>query len=274
MDGTAEDYENSCPKFLPLYISSSLDLLFKTMEWSDEDIILDIGCGPGKTTKNILLPKCPKVKKIVAIDIVPNYIEYARKTYFDQKIEYKTRDIIQWFDLKEIGKYDKIVSFYALHFVNDFKKLFSAISSLMKPGGYFFFVLITKCPMFSIVQELSTNQEWMKYIKADEILAPFVLNQSCKDLETEFNNNLSKFNLRVTKSKLEVKDVTFSDEKNFLDINFSVLPKVIFEKMEPEVKHRLLKQAKPIMLKYGNRKANGQISFPYEFLQVFGMKKI
>ncbi|XP_023211409.1 juvenile hormone acid O-methyltransferase-like [Centruroides sculpturatus] len=216
MDGTAEDYENSYPKFLDRYVSSSLDLLFPTMEWSDEDIVLDIGCGPGKTTKNILLPKCPKVKKIVAIDIVPNYIKYARKTYFDQKIEYKTQDIIQRFDLKEIGKYGKVMSFYALHFVNDFKKLFSTVFSLMKPGGYFFFVFIRKCPMFSIVRELSTHQEWMKYIKTDEILASFALNQSCKDLETEFNNYLSKFNLKVTKSKLEVKDVTFSDEKNFL----------------------------------------------------------
>ncbi|XP_067133209.1 juvenile hormone acid O-methyltransferase-like [Centruroides vittatus] len=165
MEGTAKDYEKLCSIILSRYVTFSLDLHFPSMEWSDDDIILDIGCGPGRTTKNILLPKCPKVKKIVAIDINPCYIEYARKTYFHEKIEYKTQDITHKPDFKEIRKYDKVVSFYAFNFVNDFQKLFFAISSILKPGGYFIFIFFTKCLLFAVIRDLSANEEWKKYIK-------------------------------------------------------------------------------------------------------------
>ncbi|XP_067133043.1 juvenile hormone acid O-methyltransferase-like [Centruroides vittatus] len=242
------------------------------MEWSDEDIILDIGCGPGRTTKNILLQKCPKLKKLVAVDIIPNFIEYARKTYFDEKIEFKIQDITQRPDLKEIGKYDKVVSFYAFHFINDYQKLFSVISSILKPGGYFFFVIFSKCPLFPVIQDLSTNEEWKKYIKAEDMLNTIPLIDNWIDAESELKKSLSKFDLRVTKSKCEVLDMPFSDKKHFLDLLFAVLPKALFQKMEPNVKTLLLNHAEQIILKYVSQKKNGEISAPFEFLQVSGMK--
>ncbi|XP_023217911.1 juvenile hormone acid O-methyltransferase-like [Centruroides sculpturatus] len=216
MNGTAEDYDKLCPKFLPRYVESAIDLHFSAMKWSDEDVILDIGCGPGRTTKSILLPKCPKLKKVIAVDIIPNYMEYARKTYFDEKIEFKIQDIMQRPDLKEIGKYDKVVSFYVFHFINDYQKLFSVISSILKPGGYFFFIFFTKCPLFPIVQYLSTNEEWKKYIKTEDMLNTIPLIDNWIDAESEFKNFLSKFDLRVTKSKCEVLHIPFSDKKHFL----------------------------------------------------------
>ncbi|XP_067133205.1 juvenile hormone acid O-methyltransferase-like [Centruroides vittatus] len=272
MNGTAEDYDKLVPKFLSRYVESAIDSHLSAMEWSDQDVILDIGCGPGRTTKSILLPKCPKLKKIVAVDLMPNYIEYARKTYFDEKIEFKIQDIIQRPDLKEIGNYDKVMSFYAFHCINDFQKLFSVISSILKPGGYFFFIFFTKCVMFSVVRDFSINEEWKKYIKAEDMLNTIPLIDNWIDAESEFKNSISKFDLRVTKSKCEVLDISFSDRKHYLDIVFATLPKALFKKMEPGVKDRRLKQAEQIILKYGSQKKNGEISAPFEILQVSGMK--
>ncbi|XP_067145266.1 juvenile hormone acid O-methyltransferase-like [Centruroides vittatus] len=274
MEGRVEVFEKLCPKLLFSYVDSSLDLHLPAMKWSDEDIILDIGCGPGRTTKNILLPKCQKLKKIVAIDVIPDYIEYASKTYFHEKIEYKTRDILQSPDLQEIGNYDKVTSIYVFHFINDYQKLFSVISSILKPGGYFFFIFLTKFPLFPIMRDLSTNEEWTKYIKTGDIVETTALAHDWNDVESEFENYVSKFDLTVTKSKCEVLDVPFSDKKHFLDIFSAVFPKAIFEKVEPGVKRRLLKEAEPIILKYATEKKNGEISVPFEIFQVSGMKKI
>ncbi|XP_023210617.1 juvenile hormone acid O-methyltransferase-like [Centruroides sculpturatus] len=265
MNGTAEDYDKLCPKFLPRYVESAIDSHFSAMEWSEEDVILDIGCGPGRTTKSILLPKCPKLKKIVAVDIIPDYIEYAKKTYFDEKIEFKVQDIIQRPDIKEIGKYDKVVSFYAFHFINDYQKLFSVISSILKPGGYFFFIYFTKWPLIPILQNLSTNEEWKKYIKTENMLNTIPLMDNWNDVESEFKNFLSKFDFRVTKSKCEVLDISYSNKKHYLDILVAVLPKALFQKMEPDVKNRLLKQAEQIILKFCSQKENGEISAPLNF---------
>ncbi|XP_023210619.1 juvenile hormone acid O-methyltransferase-like [Centruroides sculpturatus] len=242
------------------------------MEWSEEDVILDIGCGPGRTTKSILLPKCPKLMKIVAVDIIPDYIEYAKKTYFDERIEFKVQDIIQRPDIKEIGKYDKVVSFYAFNFVNDYQKLFSVISSILKPGGYFFFILFTKCPLISMLQNLSTNEEWKKYIKSENMLNTIPLMDNWNDVESEFKNFISKFDFRVTKSKCEVLDISYSNKKHYLDILVAVLPKALFQKMEPDVKNRFLKQVEHIILKFCSQKENGEISTPLEFLQISGMR--
>ncbi|XP_023229405.1 uncharacterized protein LOC111629732 isoform X3 [Centruroides sculpturatus] len=171
MEGSAEDYDKVPRNVVHLYIRSCLDFQFSTMEWFDDDIMLDIGCGPGSVTKDILLPKCPKLKKLVAIDVDPSSIEYARKTNFADKIEYKTQDIIKGMDLEKNRKYDKIVSFFAFQLISDFKKLFPVISSILKPGGFFFFIIVTKSHMFTFMRELEAIKEWSKYIKTEELLS-------------------------------------------------------------------------------------------------------
>ncbi|XP_023215350.1 juvenile hormone acid O-methyltransferase-like [Centruroides sculpturatus] len=216
MEGTAEDYERLSTTLILRYVESALDLHFPDMKWSDEDIILDIGCGTGRTTKNILLPKCPKFKKIVAIDIMPEYIEYARKKYFDKRIEYETRDILQRPNVKEVKRYDKIVSFYVFHRISDFKKLFSVISSILKRGGYFSFTFFIRNPLFSILREISNIDEWTKIIKRRHILDELPPFLKWKDVETEFSNFLSKFGLRVTSTNCEVFDVLYANKKAYL----------------------------------------------------------
>ncbi|XP_023234322.1 hybrid PKS-NRPS synthetase prlS-like [Centruroides sculpturatus] len=274
MEGKAEVFEKLCPKSLISYADSSLDLHLPSMKWSDEDIILDIGCGPGRTTKNVLLPKCRKLKKIVAIDVIPNYIEYASQTYFHEKIEYKTRDILQSPDLQEIGNYDKVISIYVFHFINDYQKLFSVISSILKPGGYFFFIFLTKFPLFSIMRDLSSNEQWTEYVKPEDILATTASADDWNHVESQFEDYVSRFDLTVTKSKLEVLDVPFSHKKHFLDIFSAALPKAIFEKVEPGVKRRLSEEAESIILKYATENKRGEISAPFEIFQVSGTKKI
>ncbi|XP_023234299.1 juvenile hormone acid O-methyltransferase-like [Centruroides sculpturatus] len=247
MEGTAEEYEKSCPEILSRYAASSVDLHFPAMKWSEEDVILDIGCGPGRTTRNILLPKCPKVKKIVAVDINPGYVEYARKTYFHEKIEFRMRNVFERLESTEIEKYDKVVSFYVFHFINDLENLFSVVSSLLKPGGHFFFVLITKQPSYSVRREPSTDREWTEYIKTEDMLDTIPPTDDWKDVESEFKNYVFRFGSRVTKSKCDVLDVPFSDKKQFLDLLLAVSPKAIFENMEPDVKQRLWRRVEPII---------------------------
>ncbi|XP_023229428.1 juvenile hormone acid O-methyltransferase-like [Centruroides sculpturatus] len=274
MEGTAEDYERLSTTLILRYVESALDLHFPNMKWSDEDIILDIGCGTGRTTKNILLPKCPKFKKIVAIDIMPKYIEYARKKYSDKRIEYETRDILQRPNVEEVKRYDKIVSFYVFHRISDFKKLFSVISSILKPGGYFSFTFFIKNPFFSILQEISNIDEWTKIIKRRHILDELPPFLNWKDVETEFSNFLSKFGLRVTSTNCEVFDVFYANKKAYLDTQLVLLPEKIFRGMQIEVRNRLWKLAEPTILKYSSVNENGEFFINCEVLQISGMKTI
>ncbi|XP_023229404.1 uncharacterized protein LOC111629732 isoform X2 [Centruroides sculpturatus] len=274
MEGSAEDYDKVPRNVVHLYIRSCLDFQFSTMEWFDDDIMLDIGCGPGSVTKDILLPKCPKLKKLVAIDVDPSSIEYARKTNFADKIEYKTQDIIKGMDLEKNRKYDKIVSFFAFQLISDFKKLFPVISSILKPGGFFFFIIVTKSHMFTFMRELEAIKEWSKYIKTEELLSLIPPTANWEDAESEFKTFVSEFELRVTNSKCDVITMPFVDKKQFLDFFLAILPKAVFKNMEPDVKRRLWKLAEPIALRSFFQSKNGTGVHSYEVLQVLGHKEV
>lgn len=102
--------------------------------FSKKSVILEVGCGVGRLSYNLL----PYVKKIVGIDISRRLLEIAKQ---------KKRNIenIDFIYLKKEGKFplkneqfDGILTFTVLqHIVNDnkFKRTLSEISRVIKKGG-------------------------------------------------------------------------------------------------------------------------------------------
>lgn len=65
------------------------------MDWTkeDQDVVMDVGCGPGNSIRNLLLPSFSKVKKVIGIDVKPEMIDFACKNNAHEKIEYHLADI-------------------------------------------------------------------------------------------------------------------------------------------------------------------------------------
>ncbi|GFR29325.1 jhamt [Trichonephila clavata] len=82
---------------------------------SDEkEIILDVGCGPGGNTVQLLVPLFPKIDKIFAVDLLPEMIDFAKKRNAHTLIEYSVANIENWSSVKLWGnKITKLSSFYA-----------------------------------------------------------------------------------------------------------------------------------------------------------------
>ena len=96
--------------------------------------ILDLGCGDGNMDKFFVQNGA---KSVYAIDISKNMIETAKTENFDPKITY---DVLGMEDISKINqKFDFIYSSLAFHYVEDFDKLISDISSLLKEGGILLF---------------------------------------------------------------------------------------------------------------------------------------
>ncbi|KAG0430665.1 hypothetical protein HPB47_022483 [Ixodes persulcatus] len=53
---------------------------------------LDLGCGTGDFTRDHLLPRCPKVERLVAVDVSEEMVEYARKHFAHPMICYDVLD--------------------------------------------------------------------------------------------------------------------------------------------------------------------------------------
>src|SRR2546426_12336322 len=120
----------------------SFKILFLQNMFSVFDIIIDIGCGTGNVT--LMLNKQVPHKRIVAFDISPVMVDYAKKNYPDPSIEYMVQDIsVQWDKLhpqiKELeGKVSLVFSNRVLHWVIDKQTMANNIARLLKPGGKFY----------------------------------------------------------------------------------------------------------------------------------------
>jgi len=111
-------------KVLSKYINS--------MSWKPGDRVLDLGCGPGSVTTEVLMPRLPAdFGLLVGADLSADMIQYARETYPHPKLRFTqfdlTKDIGNNPQLRPSG-FDKIFSFNCLHWIQD-QRYYLAIKS-------------------------------------------------------------------------------------------------------------------------------------------------
>lgn len=142
-------------KFKNQRTQPAIDLV-KRLEIKNPRTILDVGCGPGNSTK-VLKDAFPKAH-ILGIDSSENMIKKARDTYPD--IEFKVMDITEEnHDLKNI---DVIFSNACLQWIPDHKGLIPKLFSRLSKGG----VLAVQIPMnsqeklFKIMSETVKSDKW------------------------------------------------------------------------------------------------------------------
>ena len=95
--------------------------------------MLDLGCGPGNVTRQVLMPRLPEdFGLLVGADMSDNMIQYAREMYTHSKLRFiqfdLTKDIENTTQLRPSG-FDKIFSFYCLHWIPDHRYYLA-----IKPG--------------------------------------------------------------------------------------------------------------------------------------------
>jgi 2-polyprenyl-3-methyl-5-hydroxy-6-metoxy-1,4-benzoquinol methylase len=96
--------------------------------------VLDFGCGSGAITN-----KLSKVaKSIDAIDISSGMLEFAKKQAEKDSIANINYIQASIFDERfKDKKYDAILAFNVLHYIEDVPKLIERINTLLKPNGIF-----------------------------------------------------------------------------------------------------------------------------------------
>jgi SAM-dependent methyltransferase len=98
---------------------------------SNGDSILDVGCGTGSLTRVLLASA--DVKSIVGIDLAEIYLESARQTIRDPRVDFKTGDASS---LPFADKsFDRAFAMLVLHFVPDAKKAVREMRRVVRPGG-------------------------------------------------------------------------------------------------------------------------------------------
>ena len=113
----------SCHELQARDSAKVLSEYINSMSWKTGDRVLDLGCGPGSVTKQVLMPRLPAdFGLLVGADLSADMIQYASKTYEHPKLRFTQFDLA-----KDIGNtsqlqpsgFDKIFSFYCLHWIPD-----------------------------------------------------------------------------------------------------------------------------------------------------------
>lgn len=92
--------------------------------------ILDIGCGTGYLTEQIL--SCYPNARITAVDIAPGMIEYAREKFFGKNVEFHCLDIEETAFNK---KYNLIISNATFQWVNNFEETIEKLGCMLENNG-------------------------------------------------------------------------------------------------------------------------------------------
>jgi len=97
--------------------------------------VLDVGCGPGKTT-SLLHDLVQPDGKAVGVDIAESRIHYAHSFYGAKTgIDFHVRDVRQ--SMKDLGQFDFIwVRFLLEYYRDEALDIVRNISANLKPGGF------------------------------------------------------------------------------------------------------------------------------------------
>jgi juvenile hormone acid methyltransferase len=103
------------------------------MSWKTGDRVLDLGCGPGSVTTQVLMPRLPAdFGLLVGADLSADMIQYASNNYAHSKLRFTQFDLVK--DIENTSQlqpsgFDKIFCFFCLHWISD-QRYYLAI----KPG--------------------------------------------------------------------------------------------------------------------------------------------
>lgn len=147
-------------RFLKDRTRPAIDLTNRLEEFTPNSI-LDLGCGPGNSTK-VLMDKFPNAK-ITGADNSDKMLDKARELYPD--IEFIHLDANG--DLHEISeKYDLVFSNACIQWLPNHRELLPKLMTLLKPNG----VLAIQIPMqrehpvHIIINELVNTAKWSNKI--------------------------------------------------------------------------------------------------------------
>lgn len=143
----------------------------------EEQKILDVGCGTGNITRELLLPKCGHGARIVATDVSQDLLDYAGNHFAHPMIEYDVLNIggdVSDF-LKKHGLFTRVYSFFCLNWFKDQRPAIQNIAEAMAPRSECLLVFDARNPFVEFRKRLTEYDRWNKYAKVNPFLCSITI---------------------------------------------------------------------------------------------------
>ncbi|KAH6942248.1 hypothetical protein HPB50_002068 [Hyalomma asiaticum] len=185
---------------------------------------LEVGCGPGHFTRQFLLPHCQPCKRIVATDILPGMIEFAKEHFSHEAIIYDvldiaTPDLTSFLD--RYGKFDRVVSFLTFHTVKDHKAAYANIANLLKDQGECLVTGMSSIDYADVWEDVCSMPKWKGRIPdAREVLnssIDFNRMKSTSQVEAEVRETLRGTGLQCISCEVQESSWKHDDIANAVE---------------------------------------------------------
>lgn len=172
-----------------------LDEFSNVWKWRSDgrDSMLDVGCGSGDVTMDLVLPIMPKnFSSLVGYDLSLEMVKHARKNHIHPKVSFDKFDLsidAEQQLLSGMEKFDHITSFYCLQWIQNQKTVVRNLYKLLKPGGDLLVIFLSQHPVFRFFKEQSQDNRWAEHmVDVDDFCSPY---QNSKQPSKEFKELLT-----------------------------------------------------------------------------------
>ncbi|CAI6367443.1 unnamed protein product [Macrosiphum euphorbiae] len=190
----------------------ALTAYIEKMVWTSNEMVLDIGCGPGDVTSDILYPFLKnKIKQLIGVDKSVEMVEYAKNSFGRSDMNFKALDIENTNDCDSSYSrgFNKIFSFFCFHWIhNKFDSLLN-MHLMLKSGGEILINFLLINPLVELYKFM--DEEWQQYIKDVKQMSQDSFSKD--DLREMF----IKAGFRIINMESSVKTYTYPDYSSCLD---------------------------------------------------------
>uniref|UniRef100_A0A336MDP8 CSON015553 protein n=1 Tax=Culicoides sonorensis TaxID=179676 RepID=A0A336MDP8_CULSO len=248
-----------------------LDKYQNSIKWNGKDWLLDIGCGPGDVTMNVIKKRMPETcEKLVAVDISEKMIEYCKEKYKDERnVEFCLMDIGA--DMKDypdfLEKFDHVMSFTVLQWVQDQRKVFSNILKLLKPGGDLLATFVASTTSFYMYEQI--HEKWNLYMHDyKKFIGPY---HHSDDPAAEVRKILHTVGFHEYKVEIKYQEQVVKSADDLKTYIIAVSP---FASRIPDKKRRdqFLNEVVEYYTEMGCRQPDGRFVYPCKMIVVYAKK--
>ncbi|KAF4520275.1 hypothetical protein B566_EDAN010743, partial [Ephemera danica] len=180
------------------------------MTWPRHCDVLDVGCGSGDVTCNLLLPQLRSCRSLVGVDVSPAMVSFAAANHQHPQINFRCLDIVATERPRNYFPhgFQKIFSFYCLHWVSDQRRAMMNMYELLEPNGELLLVFLAQNPIFTAYERLAAGNKWGKYMQDDvhRFISPY---HHSAEPHLELRNYLETVGFRVEDCECLEQSFTF-----------------------------------------------------------------